>query len=361
MDLNELSYTLPENLIAQSPIEPRDSSRLLVLDRTSDVIEHKVFRDIVDYLQPGDLLIANESRVIPARLFGTKQDSGGKVEILLLHKTSERCWRTLVGGARTRKNTIIQLNKGTSASQISTKIPAELTCCVLELGEKGERTLEFSEPIEKYLDILGTMPLPPYIHRPLENQERYQTIYAKTLGSAAAPTAGLHFTPDLLFELHEKDINFGFVTLHIGLDTFRPITETVIEEHLIHREWCSLSARIAEQINQTKIAGGRVVAVGTTCVRVLETAARYGMLQSPEELCPWRTVSPYEGFTDLYITPGFQFRVVDALLTNFHLPKSSLLALVMAFAGQVRIKQTYTDAIEEKYRFYSFGDAMLIL
>jgi S-adenosylmethionine:tRNA ribosyltransferase-isomerase len=357
MDLHELDYNLPESLIAQTPVEPRDNSRLLVMDRKSDTLEHRIFRDIIEYLQPGDLLIANESRVIPARLYGFKQGSGGKVEILLLHKLSDRCWKTLVGGARTRENTNIQLYQGTVSSQT----PSNLTCRVLDTGQRGERTLEFSEPVEEYLEMLGTVPLPPYIHQPLIDQERYQTVYAKTLGSAAAPTAGLHFTPDLLLKLREMDIDFGTVTLHIGLDTFRPISETVIEDHLIHQEWSSLSLRVAEQINRTKIAGGRVVAVGTTSVRVLETAARHGILQSSDEQCPWHTVAPFEGFTDLYITPGFHFRVVDVLLTNFHLPRSSLLALVMAFAGQTRIKHAYREAIKEKYRFYSFGDAMLIL
>ena len=361
MDLNELEYDLPQNLIAQTPIEPRDSSRLLVLDRTSGTIEHKTFRNIVEFLHPGDLLVANESRVIPARIFGSKQDSGGKVEILLLQKISDRCWKALVGGARTRLNTIIKLDRSTTSSQIINSTPDQFSCRVLELRERGERILEFSESIDENLDILGTMPLPPYIHRPLENQERYQTIYSKTLGSSAAPTAGLHFTPDLLLKLRDMDIDFGFVTLHIGIDTFRTITENTIEDHAIHQEWCFLDTRVAEQVNQTKIKGGRVVAVGTTSVRVLETAARHGMLQSPNEVCPWRTVAPYEGFTDLYITPGFQFRVVDVLLTNFHLPKSSLLALVMAYAGKDKIKRAYSQAIEEEYRFYSFGDAMLIL
>lgn len=357
MDLKDLNYDLPDGLIAQTPVEDRDSSRLLVLNRETGTFDHRIFREIVEYLQPGDLLIANESRVMPARMFGFKQDSGGKVEILLLHKTSERCWNALVGGARTRLDTIIRLYKGA----LPPNSPSPLSCRVIEVGHKGERVLEFSEPIESHLDMLGTMPLPPYIHHNLEDQERYQTVYSKTLGSAAAPTAGLHFTPDLLLKLREMHINLGFVTLHIGLDTFRPISETVIEDHLIHQEWCSLSPWVAEQINRTKLTGGRVVAVGTTSVRVLETAARHGILQTPDGLCPWRTISPFEGYTDLYITPGFPFRVVDALITNFHLPKSSLLALVMAFAGKDRINRAYAEAIKEEYRFFSFGDAMLIL
>jgi len=205
------------------------------------------------------------------------------------------------------------------------------------------------------------MPLPPYIHETLDDPERYQTVYSRTLGSAAAPTAGLHFTPELLLKLRDKGVNFAFVTLHVGLDTFRPITEDVIEAHEIHTEWAQLSLRVAEQVNRAKVMGGRVIAVGTTSVRVLETAARHGMLQSPDGTCPWRPLSSYEGFTDLYITPGFNFRVVDALITNFHLPKSTLLALVMAFAGEENIRRAYAAAIAERYRFFSFGDAMLMV
>ncbi|MDF1512473.1 MAG: tRNA preQ1(34) S-adenosylmethionine ribosyltransferase-isomerase QueA [Anaerolineae bacterium] len=361
MDLSELNYNLPEHLIAQSPLEPRDSSRLLVLNRAVHTMNHFIFRDIVDFLRPSDLLIANESRVIPARLYGIKKDSGGKVEILLLHKVGDKRWKILTGGARTRIGTIIQLTSlETAPSRIGDSL-SPLLCEIIEHGEKGERVAEFTEPVEKYYHQLGTMPLPPYIHQPLTDQERYQTVYAKTPGSAAAPTAGLHFTPDLMIRLRRMNVELGFVTLHIGLDTFRPITETIVEDHLIHQEWCSLSAQVAEQINRTKLAGGRVIAVGTTSVRVLETAARSGLLQSPDTLCPWRSVAPFEGQTNLYITPGFQFRVVDALITNFHLPHSSLLALVMAFAGKDFIQQAYTEAISVGYRFFSFGDAMLIL
>ncbi len=252
MDLKDLDYDLPESLIAQTPAENRDGSRLLVLNRETGTINHRIFADIVDYLQPGDLLIANESRVLPARLFGFKQDSGGKVEILLLHKISEHRWKALVGGARTRLQTVIRLYAG----KLNPSTPSALTCRVIECGQKGERVLEFSEPIENYLDHLGTMPLPPYIHQNLEDQERYQTVYAKTLGSAAAPTAGLHFTPDLLLKLRQRNINLGFVTLHIGLDTFRPISETVIEDHLIHQEWCSLEC-VGGRANQSHETGGR--------------------------------------------------------------------------------------------------------
>ncbi|MBN1249174.1 MAG: S-adenosylmethionine:tRNA ribosyltransferase-isomerase, partial [Anaerolineae bacterium] len=249
-------------------------------------------------------------------------------------------------------------------------VPSALSAVVTETGERGERTLQFSEPVEGYFEVLGHTPLPPYIHTPLHDPDRYQTIYARTPGSAAAPTAGLHFTPDLLLALRGAGVRLAYVTLHVGLDTFRPITESSVEEHQIHREWCRVDTATVEQINRSKVMGGRAVAVGTTSVRVLETAARYGLLQTPTDggaddapgaTCPWRPLSPFEGFTDLYITPGFRFRVVDALITNFHLPRSSLLAMVMAFAGQDLIRDTYQEAISERYRFFSFGDAMLIL
>jgi S-adenosylmethionine:tRNA ribosyltransferase-isomerase len=353
----DLDYTLPEELIAQTPIEPRDSSRLLVLHREEGRLEHRIFRDIGDYLRPGDLLVANESRVIPARLFAHKEPGGGKVEVLLLRQLGETCWRCLVGGARTRVGTRLRLEQD--------GVPSPLTAAVLETAERGERVLDFSEPVEAYFDDLGVMPLPPYIHEPLRDPERYQTVYSHTLGSAAAPTAGLHFTPELLLSLREKGVGLAFVTLHVGLDTFRPITEEAIEEHQIHSEWGSLSLPVAEQINRAKVMGGRVIAVGTTSVRVLETAARRGLLQTPDDApggtCPWRPLAPFEGFTDLYITPGFNFRVVDAMITNFHLPKSTLMALVMAFAGEDNIRRAYAEAVAQRYRFFSFGDATLLL
>ncbi|MFN2282876.1 MAG: tRNA preQ1(34) S-adenosylmethionine ribosyltransferase-isomerase QueA [Anaerolineae bacterium] len=357
MKTADLDYTLPEELIAQTPIEPRDSSRLLVLHREDGQLEHRIFRDIGDYLRPGDLLVANESRVIPARLFGHKEPSGGKVEVLLLGQLEGTQWHCLVGGARTRVGTRLRLDQDGVSSSLTAKI--------VEVGNRGERVLEFSEPVEAYFDDLGEMPLPPYIHEPLRDPERYQTIYSHTLGSAAAPTAGLHFTPELLLALRDRGVGFAFVTLHVGLDTFRPITEDAIEEHRIHTEWGRLSLPVAEQINRTKVMGGRVIAVGTTSVRVLETAARHGLLQTTDDAaggtCPWRPLAPFEGFTDLYITPGFRFRVVDAMITNFHLPKSTLLALVMAFAGEDNIRRAYAEAIAQRYRFFSFGDAMMIL
>ncbi len=349
----ELDYDLPESLIAQEPVEPRDSSRLLVLHREDGVMEHRTFRDVLSYLRPGDLLVANESRVIPARLYARKEPTGGKVEVLLLRQLAGNRWRVLAGGARTRVGTQLHFTKGGE--------PVALTAEVVEHGERGERVLAFSAPVEEYFDEIGAVPLPPYIHRPLEDPERYQTVYSRTLGSAAAPTAGLHFTPELLFALRDQGVGLAFVTLHVGLDTFRPIGEETVEEHQIHREWCRLSPEVAEQINRTKVMGGRIIAVGTTSVRVLETAARHGLLQLPDGTCPWRPLSPFEGFSDLYITPGFRFRIVDALITNFHLPHSTLLALVMAFAGVENIRRAYAEAVAQRYRFFSFGDAMLIL
>jgi S-adenosylmethionine:tRNA ribosyltransferase-isomerase len=353
MKIQELDYELPESLIAQEPVEPRDTSRLLVLHRASGLIEHRTFRDIKMYLHAGDCLVANKSRVIPARLFGRKVPTGGHVEILLLRKLEPRRWLGLIGGARTRPGTVIRLTRDEE--------PSEITLRVVEAKEQGERVMAFSDPLEGHLDALGQTPLPPYIHRPLKDPERYQTVYAETPGSAAAPTAGLHFTPDLMLELRKQDVRFEFVTLHVGLDTFQPIHEEVVEAHDIHREWCRLTRGTAEHINRTKLGDGRVVAVGTTSVRVLETAAREGLGQSPDSACPWQAVAPFEGFTDLYITPGFEFRAVDALITNFHLPKSTLLALVMAFAGEENIRRAYREAVDEEYRFYSLGDAMLIL
>ncbi len=353
MKTEDLDYDLPESLIAQEPVTPRDRSRLLVVHRTTGTLEHRIFREIGDYLRPGDLLVANESRVIPARMFARKEPGGGKVEILLLRHLDGTRWRGLAGGARTRVGTQLRLYKDDT--------PADLSVEVVEMGARGQRTFEFSAPVQDYFDELGVMPLPPYIHQTLDDPERYQTIYSRTLGSAAAPTAGLHFTPELLVHLRQQGVNLAFVTLHVGMDTFRPITEPTLEAHTIHSEWCRLNPTVAEQINRTKLDGGRVIAIGTTSTRVLETAARQGLLQTPEDTCPWRALAPFEGFTELYITPGFQFRVIDALITNFHLPKSSLLALVMAFAGEQTIHRVYAEAISQRYRFFSFGDAMLML
>lgn len=353
MKTSDLDYELPEALIAQQAVEPRDSARLLVIHRDTGMLEHRIFREIGAYLRPGDLLVANESRVIPARLFGRKLPSGGKVELLLLRDLGENRWRALIGGARTRMGSRLQLLQGDE--------PVPLYAEILETGARGERTVQFSAPLSPYLEQIGQMPLPPYIHRPLDDPERYQTVYARTPGSAAAPTAGLHFTPELLLALRDQGVQLAFVTLHVGLDTFRPITEDTVETHTIHSEWATLTPEVAAQINRTKVMGGRVIAVGTTSVRVLETAARQGLLQTSDSTCPWRALAPFEGFTELYITPGFQFRVVDAMITNFHLPRSTLLALVMAFAGVELIRKAYAEAVREGYRFFSFGDATLML
>lgn len=353
MKTSELSYDLPPELIAQTPMEPRDASRLLVIHRDTGALEHRVFRDIAEYLRPGDVLVANESRVIPARLYARKESGGGKVEVLLLRALAADTWLALVGGARTRMGTVLRFLDGEALT--------DLTAEVVASGERGERTLRFHADLNAYLERIGHTPLPPYIHEPLRDPERYQTVYAQTPGSAAAPTAGLHFTPELLLDLRARGVLLEFVTLHVGLDTFRPIEEEEVEKHRIHSEWCRLSPETAERINQAKLAGGRIIAVGTTSLRILETAAQQGLCQDPEGRCPWRAVAPFEGFTQLYITPGYRFRAVDALITNFHLPHSTLLALVMAFAGVELIRKAYAEAIRERYRFFSFGDATFIV
>lgn len=356
---DEFDYHLPADLIAQTPIEPRDASRLMVVERAGGEIIHRRFRDLLDYLGPGDILVANDSRVIPARLLGRKT-SGGRVEVLLLRQLEERRWEALVGGKRMRPGTELRLAKG--GAQVGARV-------VEDLGE-ARRLLEFDRPLSPLLEDLGEVPLPPYIHQSLPDPERYQTVFSRVAGSSAASTAGLHFTPDMLLALHQRGVMLAFVTLHIGLDTFKPVAKKYVAEHAIHSEWASLTPEIAEQINRAKLAGGRLVAVGTTVVRILETAALRsagvaGSLREASQLgvdlCPWRPVAAFEGPTDLFIYPGFQFRVVDVLLTNFHLPRSSLLMLVSAFAGQELIRCAYQVAIAERYRFYSFGDAMLIL
>jgi S-adenosylmethionine:tRNA ribosyltransferase-isomerase len=355
----EFNYSLPADLIAQTPIEPRDASRLMVVDRASGEIAHRQFRDLLDYLHPGDILVANDSRVIPARLFGRKA-TGGRVEILLLRQLAARRWEVLVGGKRVRADSELHVEK--SGVQVTARV-------LEELGE-ARRIVEFDQPITPLLRKLGEIPLPPYIHEPLANPERYQTVFGRIEGSAAASTAGLHFTPEMLLALRERGVILTFVTLHIGLDTFKPVTAEYVANHAIHSEWAVLSPEVAQQINQAKLAGGRLVAVGTTAVRTLETAALRsagvnGSLRQASQLqvdlCPWRPVAAFEGPTDLFIYPGFRFRAVDVLLTNFHLPKSSLLMLVSAFAGRDLIQRAYQTAIAERYRFFSFGDAMLIL
>ncbi len=338
---SEFDYDLPGELIAQQPIEPRDASRLLVVDRSRGTLAHRHFRDILEYLHPGDLLVANDSRVIPARLQAIKVPSGGHVELLLLGRRDPLRWEALVKGRAFHPGQRFRLTRA-----------EDVTGVVEDTADSGGRILRFDEPVDRHLARVGEMPLPPYIHEPLRDSERYQTVYSRVEGSVAAPTAGLHFTPDLLRALSVAGVGWASVLLHIGLDTFRPVTEEVAEEHRIHSEHCSLSALVAGRINAARAAGGRVVAVGTTSVRVIETAAAAG---DAGRLAPW------EGATRLFITPGYEFRAVDALITNFHLPRSSLLMLVSAFAGIELIRDAYRAAVAERYRFYSFGDSMLIL
>ena len=335
MKTSDFDYTLPQESIAQTPAEPRDSSRLLVLHRESGEIEHLSFRDIGRFLQPGDLLVVNQTRVIPARIYAHKP-TGGKIELLLLRKEDDLTWQALVGG------------KGLIVGK---KVIVENACKaeIIEVLEGAQRLIRFDEPIEPYFPQIGNVPLPPYIHAKLEDPERYQTVYAEEPGSAAAPTAGLHFTPRLLDELKSQGVDVAEVTLHVGLDTFAPVTEEDADEHIIHTEWCQVTPEAAQKINTVKQAGGRIAAVGTTSVRTLESAAQTG------------AVVPTSGATSLFILPGYRFRAVDVMITNFHLPKSTLLMLVSAFAEREQILNAYEIAKQEGYRFYSFGDAMIIL
>jgi S-adenosylmethionine:tRNA ribosyltransferase-isomerase len=339
MKTSDFDYELPAEYIAQTPVEPRHAARLFVLDRRTGAVEHAVFRDVGKYLHPGDLLIVNQTRVIPARLFAHKIPTGGRAELLLLRRQDTLTWEVLAGGHGLVAGKRLQVEAGPEAE-------------IVVVLEGPRRLVRFSEPVEPYLPAAGHVPLPPYIHTPLADPERYQTVYAEEAGSAAAPTAGLHFTPELISVLKEQGIGFSKVTLHVGLDTFAPVTEEDPREHTIHTEWCQVTPETAQAINRTKQSGQRVIAVGTTSVRALESAVseRFG-----------GRVSPFTGATGLYITPGYTFRVVDALITNFHLPRSTLLMLVSAFAGRERILAAYEQAKREAYRFYSFGDAMLIL
>jgi S-adenosylmethionine:tRNA ribosyltransferase-isomerase len=355
MKTTDFDYHLPESSIAQTPAEPRDSSRLLVLDRASGNMEHKTFRDLGLILHQGDLLILNRTRVIPARLFA-KKETGGRVELLLLRRRDLLTWEALVGGKGLRIGKKIIVENGPRAE-------------ILEILEGSERLIKFSEPIEPYFPGAGNIPLPPYIHEKLNDPERYQTVYSRDAGSAAAPTAGLHFTTQLLDDLKQKGVKVAYVTLHVGLDTFAPVTEESPEAHKIHTEWCELPQETADLINNTKRNGGRVIAVGTTSVRTLESAATgihtvssfEGMRVNPErshdDAMP---ITSFIGSTNIFILPGYQFQIVDAMITNFHLPKSTLIMLVSAFAGRETILSAYELAIQEGYRFYSFGDAMFI-
>jgi S-adenosylmethionine:tRNA ribosyltransferase-isomerase len=341
MKTSDFDYELPPEYIAQTPVEPRDSSKLMVLERASGQITHQIqFRDLGDLLNPGDLVVINQTRVIPARLFARKIPTGGKVELLLLKRLEPQIWECLVGGKGMVVGKGVQLVDGPAAEVIA------------ELGG-SRRLIRFAEPLRMVLDNIGQIPLPPYIHEKLSEPERYQTVYAQQAGSAAAPTAGLHFTPDLIAQLKNQGVNFAPVTLHVGLDTFAPVNEANPQEHEIHTEWCQLSPETADIIEQTKHAGGRVIAVGTTSTRTLESAAALATGNS-------QLITPFEGPTDLFILPGYEFKIVDAMITNFHLPKSTLIMLVSAFLGRANTLAAYEAAKQEQYRFYSFGDAMVI-
>lgn len=333
-------YELPKELIAQTPLERRDSSRLLVLDKKSGDIEHKHFFDIIDYLNEGDCLILNNSRVLPARIYGTKKETGARVEFLLLTQRSQKVWECLAGpGKKARENTEFIFGGGI------------MSCKVLEVLENGNRLVEFycEDSFFATLDKLGEMPLPPYITAKLEDKERYQTVYSKELGSAAAPTAGLHFTEELLQKIRDKGIKIGYVTLHVGLGTFRPVKVDDVTKHKMHSEHYEVPEETAALIKETKQNGGRVISVGTTSCRTLESVAKeYG------------EVKACDGWTEIFIYPPYEFKVLDGLITNFHLPESTLIMLVSAFAGYDSIMNAYQTAVEEKYRFFSFGDAMFI-
>lgn len=340
MKLSDFDYSLPESYIAQHPVEPRHNSRLLILDRTRPGIEETIFLQLGRYLHPGDVLVINESRVIPARLPARKLPGGGRAEILLLRRMDENTWEAMAGG------------KGMHVGRI-VEVAPDLTAEIVEMLDGPRRIVHFSRPIDGILEQIGRMPLPPYIHASLADPSRYQTVYARPQGSAAAPTAGLHFTPELMASLEASGITFARLTLHVGLDTFAPVTEDDPTTHVIHSEWCELSRQAADQINTAASRGGRIIAVGTTSVRTLETAA--AMAPAGQR------VIPFTGPTSLFIYPGYHFKAVDALVTNFHLPKSSLLMLVSAFAGRERTLVAYEEAKRLNFRFYSFGDAMLIL
>jgi S-adenosylmethionine:tRNA ribosyltransferase-isomerase len=336
---SQFDYILPPEFIAQTPVEPRDHSRLMVSNRNTGDVKHASFNQIGDFLQKGDLLVINRTRVFPARIIAKKQ-TGGSVEILLLRKENELTWEVLVGGKGIKLGSILE-------------IPEKINAEVISVLEGSRRLLKFNIPIDPYLPRIGQMPLPPYIHEKLMNPERYQTVYADHTGSAAAPTAGLHFTERLIQSLDRIGVQFAEVTLHVGLDTFAPVTEENADEHLIHREWCEVTQTTVDLINRAYLEKKRIIAVGTTSVRTLETAARNAKMDN--------IIGTFSGMTDLYILPGYSFKVVDGMVTNFHLPKSTLLMLVSAMAGWENIRRWYEIAKEEKYRFYSFGDAMMIL
>jgi S-adenosylmethionine:tRNA ribosyltransferase-isomerase len=337
---SDFFYELPERFIAQTPAEPRDSSRLLVYQRSNQSIQHTQFHQLINFLYPGDVLVLNQTRVYPARLIGKKVPGGGKVEILLLKQMDESTWMALVGGKGLVEGREVDLQNGFNLR-------------ILQVTNGAQRLVRFNQPIHPYLRIFGQVPLPPYIHQSLEDPERYQTIYSRVEGSAAAPTAGLHFTQELIEKLQRKKITISFVTLHVGLDTFLPVNEERPEDHSIHSEWCQIPSETAEVINSAKARGNRVIAIGTTTVRTLETATRMNGFLSQ--------INPYEGPTSLFILPGYRFTALDGMITNFHLPQSTLIMMVSAFAGWKNMKSIYELAKFLEYRFYSFGDAMLIL
>lgn len=341
MKTSDFYYDLPKELIAQTPIEPRDHSRMMVLSRDSDIIEHKHFYDIIDYLNAGDTLIVNDSRVIPARIYGYKEDTGAKIEFLLLKQIAGNRWETLVKpGRKAKVGSRFVFGDGLLKAEI------------VDVVDDGNRIaeLECEENVFSALDKIGQMPLPPYITEKLENKERYQTVYSHELGSAAAPTAGLHFTNELLDRIREKGVNIGYVTLHVGLGTFRPVKVDDVTKHRMHSEHYEIPEKTAQLIKATKAVGKRIIAVGTTSCRTLESvAAEYGEIKA----C--------DGYTDIFIYPGFKFKVLDGLITNFHLPESTLIMLVSAFYGYDKTLKAYETAVREKYRFFSFGDCMSIL
>ena len=340
MNVADFDYYLPEELIAQTPLKVRDSSRLMVMDRNTGEIEHHVFTDIIDYLNKGDTLVLNDTKVLPARLIGVKEETNAVIEILLLKNLESDIWECLTKPARRIKvGTIVSFGNG----ELKAK-------CIYE-GEEGIRHFEllYSGILLEILDKLGTMPLPPYIHEKLKDQSRYQTVYAKEVGSAAAPTAGLHFTKGLLKRIEEKGVNVCYITLHVGLGTFRPVTVSNIKDHQMHSEYYSMKKKVANLLNETRKNGKKIIAVGTTTARTLETIRR-----------DYEEFVECSGWTNIFIYPGFDFKGIDALLTNFHLPKSTLIMLVSAFAGKENILKAYEIAVEERYRFFSFGDAMFL-
>lgn len=340
LSTHDFYYDLPKELIAQTPLEPRDSSRLMILNKKTGAVEHKHFYNVIDYLNPGDCLVLNDSRVLPARLYGVKEDTGAKVEFLLLTHREGDVWEVLTGpGKRAKPGTRFVFGNGLLHAEI------------LEIIEGGNRLAQFHYEGNFYeiLDRVGQMPLPHYITEELKDKERYQNVYSKEIGSAAAPTAGLHFTPELLERIREKGVKVAFVTLHVGLGTFRPVTAEKITEHKMHSEHYSISKETADAINETKRGGGRVIAVGTTSCRTLESIMQ-------KEGC----IRESSGWTDIFIYPGYTFQALDCLVTNFHLPESTLIMLVSALAGYEHTMKAYCMAVKEKYRFFSFGDAMLI-